>query len=154
MASRWWSDDDDLLELLKDALRIEREMPRGFVEVGKAAYVWRTIDAELAALTYDSAWDAGDLSAATRAENATLRALTFASGGLTIELEVTPEALFGQITPAQPGVVSVRVEAYETGSVPIDELGFFVVRPVPAEPFRLLLGTELGETVLTGWVSP
>ena len=154
MADQWWSDDDELLEVLKDAMTVAREMSRGFVDAGKAAYAWRTIDAELAALTYDSAWDADQLDTATRAENATLRALTFASGGLTIELEVTPEALLGQIAPAQAGVVSVRVDTQETASAQIDEVGFFIIRPVPAGSFRLLCSTDSGESVLTGCVSP
>ncbi|GAB3955588.1 hypothetical protein GCM10029976_098820 [Kribbella albertanoniae] len=51
-----WNDDGQLLEALRDALVTEQEVPRAFVEAGKAAFAWRTIDAELAALTYDSAW--------------------------------------------------------------------------------------------------
>ena len=85
MATQWWNDDDQLLEVLREAVTIAREMPADFVAVGKAAYAWRTIDAELAALTYDSAWQTEELSL-TRAESAELRMLTFASEGLTIEL--------------------------------------------------------------------
>jgi hypothetical protein len=153
MASQWWNDDDQLLAVLKDALRTEEAQPREFVEAGKAAYAWRTVDAELAALTYDSAGDAG-LVGVTRSESATLRALTFASADLTIELEVTPEALLGQITPVQAGSVSVQVGTAEVSSAPIDELGFFIIRPVPAGAFRLLCRTASGAAVLTALVSP
>jgi len=153
MASQWWNDDDQLLAVLKDALRTEEAQPREFVEAGKAAYAWRTVDAELAALTYDSAGDAG-LVGVTRSESATLRALTFASADLTIELEVTPEALLGQITPVQAGSVSVQVGTAEVSSAPIDELGFFTIRPVPAGAFRLLCRTASGAAVLTALVSP
>jgi hypothetical protein len=150
-------DDDQLLEVLRDALNAT-QVPRGFVEAGKAAYAWRTIDAELAALTYDSQWDTGADSgqlALTRAtESATLRALTFASGDLTIELELTPDGLLGQLDPPGAGTVGVHAEAGELASVPVDDLGFFVVRPVPAGTFRLLCRTDSGATVLTGWVSP
>src|SRR5438093_422490 len=108
MASRWWSDDDQLLAALDEALRAARAVPRGFVEAGKAAYTWRGVDAELAALTYDSALDQPRALAASRAEPAPLRALTFVSAELTVELEVTEDALLGQIVPAQPGEVEVR----------------------------------------------
>ncbi len=154
MADRWWVDDDRLLAMLRDALRAAHTVPREFVEAGKAAYAWRTIDAELAALTYDSAGDAGLLSAATRADPAALRALTFASAHLTIELEITPDAVLGQVTPAQTGTVGVHVGAAEVASAVIDELGFFIISPVPTQSFRLLCHTASGDASLTGWISP
>jgi hypothetical protein len=154
VADRWWVDDDRLLAVLKEALGAAHAVPREFVEAGKAAYAWRTIDAELAALTYDSAGDAGVPSAATRADPAALRALTFASAHLTIELEITPDAVLGQLTPAQAGSVSAHVGAGEVASAPIDELGFFIVSPVPTQSFRLLCQTTSGDSSLTGWISP
>jgi hypothetical protein len=158
MSSQWWRDDDQLLELLRDALSTTREMPAGFVDVGKAAYAWRTIDAELAALTYDSAWDAEELTL-TRAESATLRTLTFSSDALTIELELTPHEVLGQISPPQAGTVRLATDslAEDTeggGATPIDDLGFFIVRPAPDHPFRLVCQIGAGVTVLTGWISP
>ncbi|MFI7061817.1 hypothetical protein ACIBL3_12595 [Kribbella sp. NPDC050124] len=158
MSSQWWSDDDQLLEQLRDALSTARELPAGFVEVGKAAYAWRTIDAELAALTYDSAWDAEELTL-TRAESAVLRTLTFSSDALTIELELTPHEVLGQISPPQRGTARLATESLGTdvddvGTAPIDDLGFFIVRPAPNHPFRLVCQTAAGVTVLTGWISP
>jgi hypothetical protein len=155
MADQWWNDDDQLMAVLQDALNAAADMPPEFVDAGKAAYAWRTIDADLAALTYDSAWDADQLSTATRTEHATLRALTFASDELTIEVEITDDAVLGQIMPTQAGSVTISVvDGPELGPVPIDELGFFVVRPVPAGAFRLLCRTASGATAITGWVSP
>src|SRR5439155_1472035 len=95
--------EDWLLEEERNAaLRAARDVPRRFVEAGQAALAWHNIDAELAALTYDSAAErperlgatrAEQLGAtraeqlgATRAESATLRALTFASNRLSIHL--------------------------------------------------------------------
>jgi len=161
MVNQWWSDDDQLLGVLKDALSTEHAVPPEFIEAGKAAYAWRTIDAELATLTYDSASEA---VSATRAESATLRALTFASADLTIELEVTPDALLGQISPVQSGRITAYVGGTEpgppeigtttAGSAAIDELGFFILSPVPAESFRLLCQTASGTTAVTGLISP
>jgi len=155
VTSQWWSDDDTLLAVLKDAMDAERDVPRQVIEAGKAAWAWRTIDAELAALTYDSAAEADLLTAGTRAEPAALRALTFTRDEMSIELEVTEEALVGQITPARAGdTVVVRVGTEEVSFATTDELGFFAIRPVPGRPFRLLIRTVTGSAVLTGWVSP
>jgi hypothetical protein len=153
MAGQWWSDDDQLFEVLRDALTSAREMPPGLVEAGKAVYSWRTIDAELAALTYDSAWEGADVL--TRAaEDATLRRLTFASETLSIELELTPGELLGQVSPPQAGTVRLVAGTDELGTTPVDELGFFVIRPVPGRPFQIICRTDAGATVQTGWVSP
>jgi hypothetical protein len=154
VAKHWWSDDDTLLAAVKEALNAGREVPRDFIEGGKSAYTWRTIDAELAALTYDSKAHAGAPTAVTRTETATLRSLTFASESTTIELEITQDALLGQVAPAQAGAVSVRVAGKEIATVPVDELGFFMLRPVPDNSFRLLFSGASGTVVLTGRVSP
>jgi hypothetical protein len=153
VASQWWSDDDRLLEVLRDALSTAREIPDEFIGVGKAAYAWHTIDAELAALTYDSASETGEL-ALTRTESATLRTLVFACDTLTVELELTPHELLGQLDPPQGGTVRLSADGENLGTSPIDDIGFFVVRPVPRGPFRVICQTASGVTVLTGWVSP
>ena len=162
MRDDWWVDDDQLLATLEDAVISAQAVPPAFVAAGKEVYAWRTIDAELADLTYDSAADP-ELLSAVRAEAATLRALTFVSAGLTIELEVTPDALLGQISPVQAGQITAYAASAEVitavpdypgvGTAVIDELGFFVVRPVPAAPFRLLCRTAAGTTVVTGLIS-
>ena len=54
MSQQWWKDDDQLLAALGVALRSERTVPAGFISTGKAAFSWRGIGAELAALTNDS----------------------------------------------------------------------------------------------------
>jgi len=153
MTGQWWSDDDHLLTALDDALRAARAVPRDFVEAGKAAYTWHGVDAELAALTYDSALDEPRVLAANRAEPAPLRALTFASAELTVELEVTEDALLGQIVPPQPGEVEVRLADGQVVSAPIDELGCFVVRPIPSGSFRLHCRIVGGSAVLTDWLA-
>jgi hypothetical protein len=154
MADQWWSDDDQLLEVLRDALTSASDMPPGLVEAGKAVYSWRTIDAELAALTYDSAWEDDEVVLTRAAESATLRRLTFASETLSIELELTPGEMLGQVSPPQGGTVRLVAGSDDLGTTPVDELGFFVVRPVPRRPFQLICRTDSGATVQTGWVSP
>jgi hypothetical protein len=148
----WWGDDERLLGVLGSALRVARAVPERFVEAGKAAYAWRNIDAELAALTYDSR-HAAVQDALTRAEPASLRAMTFAASGMTIELHVSDEVLVGQLVPEQSGQVDLHQVDGPTRSAEADELGCFAFRPLPAGSFRLRCHTDSGRDVLTGWIS-
>lgn len=143
-------DDERLLAELGDAVRARAEVPDRFVAAGKAAFAWRTVDAELAALSYDSA--TSPAGAGTRAEAASLRAMTFVASTLTIELEITGDALLGQIVPPRPGEVSVQTRHGTQAAVPVDEVGWFAVRPVPDRMFRLRLRTADGATVVTEWI--
>ena len=146
-------DDEQLLAALSKAMRARREVPEWFVETGKNAYAWHNIDAELALLTYDSDSDTGrDLAAAVRSEVASIRALTFTSARLSIELEVTSDSLVGQIVPPGPGTLEIHTMAGVTSS-PVNEIGCFAVTPIPASPFRLRCRAEDGADVLTGWIT-
>jgi hypothetical protein len=146
-------DDEELLAALGDAVRARQAVPEWFVETGKNAYAWHDIDAELARLTYDSSVDADrSLVAAVRSESASIRALTFTSARLSIELEVASDSLLGQIVPPRPGTLEVHTTAGVT-SWPVDEIGCFTVAPIPASPFRLRCRTEDGADILTGWIT-
>ena len=144
-------DDDELLAALGEAIRARQEVPEWFVETGKNAYAWHNIDAELAQLTYDSSRDR-DAVAMVRSEAASIRALTFTSTKLSIELEVTAGSLVGQIIPPQAGTLEVHTTA-GVASSPVDEIGCFSVTPIPNSPFRLRCRTEDGADVLTGWIT-
>ena len=143
--------DEQLLAALGEALRARQEVPEWFVEMGKNAYAWHDIDVELAQLTYDSSRDQ-DTVAAVRSEAASIRALTFTSARLSIELEVASDSLLGQIIPPRAGTLEVHTTAGVTSS-PVDEIGCFVVDPIPSSPFRLRCRTEDGADVLTGWIT-
>lgn len=144
-------DDDMLLVELGRAVRAGAEVPAGFIAAGKAAFTWRNVDAELATLGFDSA--VTPAMAGTRAEQATLRALTFVASQLTVEVEVTADALLGQVVPPAAGEVEVHGAKGPAGTVTIDEIGWFVVRPVPDRMVRLLIRTTGGQSVLTPWVT-
>jgi hypothetical protein len=171
-----WSGDSELLGALGEALAEARDVPRRFVEAGKAAYTWFTIDAELAALTYDSAGAAlgagvagagapDDLSALPEPEPATralpqaarpnpaeLRSMSFTSTRLKIEIEIAVDALRGQIVPPQRGEIEVQT-AGRPQRIAVDELGWFVIRPVPPGAFRLHCQTASGLAVLTPFIT-
>jgi hypothetical protein len=139
--------DDELFTELKAAVRAAEDVPPGFVAAGKAAFGWRNVDAELAVLS-QSAELAG-----TRADRAELRSLTFVASGLTIELEVTADALVGQVVPAQSGEIEAEGPKGRSGTVAVDEIGWFTIRPVPDGLVRLHLRTVGGVVVRTEWIT-
>jgi hypothetical protein len=145
-------DDEELLAALRQALAERQAVPPEFVEAAKNAFAWHNIDAELAELTYDSSRDA-EPAPATRAETASIRALTFTSAHLTIELEVTHDSLLGQIVPAQSGTIKVQLRDGAESTVPADGIGRFTIRPMPAGTFRLHCRTAADADALTNWIT-
>jgi hypothetical protein len=145
-------DDEQLLTALRESMRARQAVPSWFVDMGKNAYAWHDIDAELAQLTYDSSTDT-QRSLAVRSETASIRALTFTSAGLSIELEVTEGCLLGQVIPPRGGTLEVHDKTGTITSGPIDEIGCFTVEPIPASPFRLRCRTACGIDVVTGWIT-
>jgi len=148
-------DDERLLEALREAVRARLAVPPWFTQTARNAYAWLDIDAQLAQLTYDSSHDQElDVilrSVSTRSEPASIRALTFTSARLSIELEVTRDSLIGQIVPPRQGAIEQEARNGETATVPIDEIGCFCIEPVPAGSFRLRCRTEDGIDVVTSW---
>jgi len=147
----WWDDDDKLLGAIKVALEAADDVPTNFVETGKASFAWHDIDAELAALTYDSASDrlAG---AGTRADPATLRNLTFDAGRLTIEIEIIGDVLHGQVVPPQAGEIEVRRPDGTSRPLPISDVGYFTTA-APVGTFRLYCRTTSDIVVQTNWIT-
>jgi hypothetical protein len=147
-------DDEQLLAALREAMRSRQDVPVEFIEMGKNAYAWRDIDAELAQLTYDSCHEPSlEQVASTRSENASIRALTFTSAQLSLEVEVAEDSLLGQVIPPRAGTLETQTRAGVTVMTVIDEIGCFAVAPIPAGPFRLHCRTDDGADVLTGWIT-
>jgi hypothetical protein len=144
-------DDDKLLDALREALRVREAVPDWFVKTGKNAYTWHNIDAELAQLTYDSNNDER-MATVTRSETASIRALTFTSAHLSMELEVAEEWLLGQIIPPRAGTLEIHTKDGIV-TTEMDEIGCFAVFPRPEGAFRLRCHTSDGSDVLTGWIT-
>jgi hypothetical protein len=109
-------------------------VPAHVVEAGKAAFGWRDIDAELAALSYDSVLDTA--LTGVRSSTSTHRTLSFGAAGRSVEIELAPDALVGQLLPFERAVVDVRTSSDLT-TVDTDELGRFELRPPPTGPVSL-----------------
>jgi hypothetical protein len=145
-------DDEQLFEALREAWRARQAVPATFVEAARSAYAWHNIDAELAQLTYDSQRDDAR-NASIRSETASIRALTFTSASVSIELEVSGNSLLGQISPPREGVVETQESGGAITPTPIDEIGCFFIDPKPAGQFRLRCRTADGTDVVTGWIT-
>jgi hypothetical protein len=146
--------EDEVLELLRGALRGEDGPPDDVVRAAKEAWTWRTIDAELAALTYDSALDE-EARAGVRGV-ATARTLSFGDGHLIIEIELTEAdddhlRLEGQVAPATgAGVAVERVDGRPTVQLRTDDLGRFHADRLDVGVVRLRI--DHGErTLVTDW---
>ena len=151
MASQQWADDDQLMAALAEVLQTERNVPRDFIEAGQAAFTWHSIDAELAALTFDS--ETETMAAAVRSAEPTPRFLTCTAAHLTIGLEIGQDEVIGQIVPPQPGHVDAYPVQGPALTATVNKIGFFLIRSLPASPFRLHCQAENGVSVLTIWIT-
>ncbi|MBM3677371.1 MAG: hypothetical protein FJW96_05735 [Actinobacteria bacterium] len=148
-------ENDDLMRDLQDLLGRADPVPDAVVEAGKAAYGWRTIDADLAELLADSIVD--KQPAGVRSSGTGPRIVTFESEGLTIDIEVRKERrahrLLGQIDP--PGSVTVTVEL-DDGAVAAtttsDELGRFELRFDEGARIRLRVDAPAAASVVSAWL--
>ena len=143
--------DEQLLAKLGAALEAADPLPESVIEAAKATFTWRTIDAELASLVFDSA--AGEL-AGVRSSEAT-RQMTFRTPGVEIELIVVSETsrrLVGQLVPPQTAEVMLHHES-DTRTAQSDSLGRFTFHDVPTGSVRLTckLAGDDGAVVQTEW---
>jgi Subtilase family len=77
------------------------------------------------------------MAAAVRSAEPTPRFLTFTAAHLTIGLEIGQDEVIGQIVPPQPGHVDAYPVQGAALTATVDEIGFFLIRSLPASPFRL-----------------
>ena len=140
------TDDEGLMEELARAMGEVAAVPDHRREAARAAFTWRTIDAELLALTHDSL----DLADAAVRGALDVRTLGFGSDGLSLEIEVDGDRVFGQVLDRQAD--EVVVESAERGpqTVPVDSSGVFSV-VVPTGPVRFGVRVD-GALRRTPWV--
>lgn len=132
------TDDEGLMQELARALE-DVPVPEHRREAARAAFTWRTIDEELLALTHDSL----DLADAPVRGALDVRTIGFEADGLSLEIEVDGDQVFGQVLNGV--VVEVVVESVEDGTQtrPVDASGVFSAR-VPSGPVRFGLRAEDG----------
>jgi hypothetical protein len=143
-------EEAEIMSLLRRGLVQSDPVPPDVTEFAKASLSWRNVDAELAALSYDST---DETSAATVRSTATARVVGFESGGWMIDLEhdAATAELRGQIDPAG----RVDVELHVVGAVlatETDDLGRFTFEGVEAGPVAIVIRVGGHETVKTEWI--
>jgi hypothetical protein len=147
---------DALLGELQGLLERIDPMPPRLLDQVRRSFCWRTVDAELAELSFDSLVDQESVLAVRSDTALEPRMLGFGAvvhgQDLSIEVEVGTDALVGQIFPAGATAVEVQVGDGGASEAPIDELGRFLIEPVPCGPVRLRV-EHAGRLVQTTWVS-
>lgn len=143
-----WS-DDDLMAELAEAVAEESAVTDRRREAARAAFTWRSVDAELMELLHDSALEAG---AAVRGAGDPGRMLSFGRGGLIVELEVGAGAVTGQVLPAQDATLTLQTTGTEDRTVAADGAGFFRIEEVGSGPVRFVVTTS-EHTLTTAWVT-
>lgn len=147
-------EDETLMGELRALAGRADPVPAESVAAARAAFAWRTLDAELAQLAYDSLLDDRPLAGVRGV--ATPRLLTFEAARLTLEVEAVGEGperrLLGQLVPPQPGRVEVR---HRGGFVTTeaDEVGRFAFEGVLSGPVSLRCDPAAAGagTVYTDW---
>ena len=128
------------------------------------AYCWRSVDSELAELSFDSLLDHEMALAVRAAGDPTTEPRMLGFGAVVdgedvaIEVELTPgpapgrASLVGQLVPPASTTVELQTGGGELAAVRTDDLGRFLIEPVPSGPVRLRF--RRGDRhVHTTWVS-
>jgi hypothetical protein len=149
MTQHRWDDDQHILDDLSYALR-EAALASTIAEYGKGAYTWRTVDQDLllASLSLDSSLE---LVPERRSGPGGARVLVFTAPPLSLELEVMPDRLAGQIVPPGPGEIQIETPDGIAFCVEADDVGFFDLPGNLRGPVRVRCDTPTGRLV-TDWV--
>lgn len=137
-------------------------VPPELIDQARQLFCWRSLEAELAELSFDSLLDR-DLALAVRSGDGAVlgpRMLGFGAmvdgEDLSIEVEVSAIdgqcTMIGQLEPAGANAITIQARDGGVLDVPVDEVGRFTVRPVPSGPVRLRI-EHAGQLVQTTWVS-
>ncbi|WP_086564937.1 hypothetical protein [Streptomyces africanus] len=146
-----WGDEEWDAGLLEEELRraaaVLDPVPAELQQIAVDAYALHDLDARVAELTFDSLVDALPVRGAGDAP----RMLTFQAGEVTVDVEVTPHGLMGQVLPPQPARIEVLGGPRPGSPLTADDLGRFTADTPPSGPFALRLRTG-GDVVVTQWL--
>ena len=147
--------DDILLDELRAIARDRTEpVPPLVLAASRSAYTWRTVDAELALLAYDSA---ADERALTGVRGSEARLVSFAAERTTIDVEVREDANGTRSVEGEAAPSPRRLELLTAGGAPSLELevtdGHFTATGLARGPVRFRLEMDGGRSTITDWLS-
>jgi hypothetical protein len=143
--------DDELLQELRAALQ-EEPVAESVIRAAQAAFTWRTVDAELELLSLDTS-DVLAAGALVRGDGpGEQRIFTFRGERVIVEIELDGAGIIGQLTPPQPGQITLMTAEGPPATAQADEVGCFTFPPPAPGPVRLdcRLGTD---HFVTEWVT-
>jgi hypothetical protein len=152
MPWRNWSDDDELMLDIGEALRVDPNEQQ-IIAAGRAVGAWHTADADraLAALLYDSYLDG--IAAVRGPASGAPRNLVFALGELRVEIELSDAGIEGQLIPPEPGQVWLLDATGPIAETTADEVGCFTFPAGRRGPIRIECAMGGGRRLATEWIS-
>lgn len=143
-------DDETTLGILRHGLAEADPIPEYVRAAAREAILWRTLDAEMAQLVFDSAVDelAGVRSAGSD------RQVTFRAPGVEIEvgvMAVDGREITGQLVPPQSATVELRSGETIRETV-TDRLGRFRFADVASGSVAIVVITDDGTRIATEWM--
>jgi hypothetical protein len=143
--------DDELLQELRSALQ-EEPVAESVIRAAQAAFTWRTVDAELELLSLDATDELAAGALVRGGGPGAQRSFAFHGERLSVEIEVDEAGIVGQLTPPQPGQVTLVTAEGPQATAQADEIGCFTFPPPAPGPLRLdcQLG---GDHFVTEWVT-
>lgn len=149
--------DDELMAELAAAVEEETAVSDRRRAAAKAAFTWRTVDAELAELLHDSALDPGAAVRSGSADADGPRMLSFRRAAVTLEVEIEGDAVLGEVVDEDsdtdaPAVVTLQRPDAEDRTAETDASGFFRFADVEPGPVRFVV-VRGGWTLTTPWAT-
>ena len=143
--------DDELMAWLSELAATADPVPEPLLAAARDAFGLRDLDARVAELVRDSAVDVP----ATAVRGPGPRMLSFETGDVAVECEVTPREsrrdVLGQLVGGSASAVDAQVAGKDNVTVQVDADGFFGVRGLPTGPVRLRCHMTDGTTLVTSW---
>ena len=145
--------DDELLELLRDAVNDRSEPKASMVDMIMAGYDITNADASLAQLIDDT--QLNELASIRSSTDTAHRLLGFAGNSISFEFELrsTEPHIVGHVEGATGGTIHLEQLA-GSQSTELDTLGQFEFSLRSQSPFRLRFSEPNGPSTATEWILP
>ena len=127
-------------------------MAEKLIRAAEAAFTWRTVDADLEILSLETGLVMSDTAQVRGAEQGSPRRYAFHGERLSVEIEIDGAGIVGQLTPPQPGQVTLVTAEGRGETAQADAVGCFTFPPPAPGPLRL--DCRLGANhFVTEWVT-